>query len=90
MKPLNTTLTTRESRLLEALRSNPGMYFTRKQLMDFLSPGVKVLDRTVDVHIKSIRKKLPHLQDSIETVRGIGYRYASHSSSFKELISPPS
>ena len=35
-----------------------------------------VLERTIDVHIKTLRKKLGDEQEFIETVRGIGYRFA--------------
>lgn len=76
-----------ENRLLELLRQNPGTNFSRKQLLEVLVPGVKVLDRTIDVHIKSIRKKLPHLQECIETVRGIGYRFIPNPAT-SELINP--
>ncbi len=34
-----------------------------------------VLERTIDVHIRALRKKLGDLQDTIETVRGVGYRF---------------
>jgi two-component system phosphate regulon response regulator PhoB len=34
-----------------------------------------VLERTIDVHIRSLRKKLGEYADAIETVRGVGYRF---------------
>ena len=37
--------------------------------------GAIVLERTIDVHIKTLRKKLGGKQDYIETVRGVGYRF---------------
>lgn len=60
--------------LLAVLLEQPGRVFTRNQLLDRAWPdGGCVTDRTVDAHIKSLRKKLPDA-DCIETVRGVGYR----------------
>jgi two-component system, OmpR family, phosphate regulon response regulator PhoB len=53
----------------------PGRAFTRHQLMDAaIGEGAIVLERTIDVHIKTLRKKLG-ASDLIETVRGVGYRF---------------
>ena len=63
-----------EFELLAVLHKHPGRVFTRNQILDQAWPdGGCVTDRTVDAHIKSLRKKLgdPEL---IETVRGVGYR----------------
>jgi two-component system phosphate regulon response regulator PhoB len=68
-------LTPTEFRLLECLLRQPGRAFSRHQLMDAaIGEGAVVLERTIDVHIKTLRKKLgdPEL---IETVRGVGYRF---------------
>lgn len=63
-----------EFELLAVLLEQPGRVFTRDQLLDRAWPdGGCVTDRTVDAHIKSLRKKLPDA-DWIETVRGVGYR----------------
>jgi two-component system catabolic regulation response regulator CreB len=60
--------------LLAVFLEQPGRVFTRDQLLDRAWPdGGCVTDRTVDAHIKSLRKKLPDA-DCIETVRGVGYR----------------
>ena len=68
-------LTPTEFRLLECLLRQPGRAFTRHQLMDAaIGEGAIVLERTIDVHIKTLRKKLG-TSDLIETVRGIGYRF---------------
>jgi two-component system, OmpR family, phosphate regulon response regulator PhoB len=68
-------LTPTEFRLLECLLRQPGRAFTRHQLMDAaIGEGAIVLDRTIDVHIKTLRKKLG-TSDLIETVRGVGYRF---------------
>lgn len=68
-------LTPTEFRLLECLLRQPGRAFSRHQLMDVaIGEGAVVLERTIDVHIKTLRKKLGE-GDLIETVRGIGYRF---------------
>ena len=72
-KPVDLTPT--EFRLLECLVRQPGRAFTRHQLMDAaIGEGSIVLERTIDVHIKTLRKKLGSA-DLIETVRGVGYRF---------------
>jgi two-component system phosphate regulon response regulator PhoB len=68
-------LTPTEFRLLECLLRQPGRAFSRHQLMDAaIGEGAVVLERTIDVHIKTLRKKLGN-PDLIETVRGLGYRF---------------
>jgi two-component system phosphate regulon response regulator PhoB len=68
-------LTPTEFRLLECLLRQPGRAFTRHQLMDAgIGEGAVVLERTIDVHIKTLRRKLG-TNDLIETVRGVGYRF---------------
>lgn len=63
-----------EFELLAVLVKHPGRVFTRDQILDLAWPdGGCVTDRTVDAHIKSIRRKLGDA-DLIETVRGVGYR----------------
>jgi two-component system phosphate regulon response regulator PhoB len=69
-------LTPTEFRLLETLMRQPGRAFTRRDLMESaIGDGAIVLERTIDVHIKSLRRKLGHASDLIETVRGVGYRF---------------
>jgi two-component system phosphate regulon response regulator PhoB len=73
-------LTPTEFRLLECLLRQPGRAFTRHQLMDAaIGEGAIVLERTIDVHIKTLRRKLGDT-DLIETVRGVGYRFREQSS----------
>jgi two-component system phosphate regulon response regulator PhoB len=68
-------LTPTEFRLLECLLRQPGRAFSRHQLMDAaIGEGAIVLERTIDVHIKTLRRKLG-AADLIETVRGVGYRF---------------
>ena len=69
-------LTPTEFRLLECLLRQPGRAFTRAQLMDTaIGEGAVVLERTIDVHVKSLRRKLGAAGELIETVRGVGYRF---------------
>src|SRR5438093_537848 len=69
-------LTPTEFRLLEVLVRQAGRAFSRPELMDAaIGEDAMVLERTIDVHIKSLRKKLGAASDLIETVRGIGYRF---------------
>jgi len=69
------SLTPTEFRLLETLMKQPGRAFTRHDLMDAAVGDAIVLERTIDVHIKSLRRKLAESGDRIETVRGVGYRF---------------
>jgi len=67
-------LTRQEFKLLELLVRHPGRVFTREQVLDQAwGDGGLVTDRTIDVHIKTLRKKFAAF-DFIETVRGVGYR----------------
>jgi two-component system phosphate regulon response regulator PhoB len=69
-------LTRSEFRLLETLARQPGRAFDRSELIDAaLGEDTLVLERTIDVHIRALRKKLGPLAESIETVRGVGYRF---------------
>ena len=78
-KPIKLTL--REFDLLEYLMRKPGIVFTRETLLqtvwgwDFDGGS-----RTVDVHVQTLRQKLGDHADRIETVRGVGYRFADHIS----------
>ncbi|MBI3822933.1 MAG: response regulator [Planctomycetes bacterium] len=69
------TLTPTEFRLLETLMKQPGRAFTRHDLMDAAVGDAIVLERTIDVHVKSLRRKLGDTGAHIETVRGVGYRF---------------
>ncbi len=70
-------VTATEFRILHYLASRPGRVFSREQILSgALGPNAMVLDRSVDVHIRAIRKKLEERRDLIETVRGVGYRFA--------------
>ena len=69
-------LTFTEFRLLHLLARRPGWVFTRGQIVDGVQgQDVVVTDRSVDVHIVSLRRKLGEAGALIETVRGVGYRF---------------
>lgn len=73
-------LTRSEFRLLAALIQEPGRAYERSELIgSALGEDTLVLERTIDVHIRAIRKKLGDLADAIETVRGVGYRFKEPS-----------
>jgi len=72
-KPVRLTFT--EFRILHLLVRRPGWVFTRDQIVDEVQgEDVAVIDRSVDVHMVSLRRKLGHAGGYIETVRGVGYR----------------
>lgn len=74
-------LTPSEFRLLDTLIRHPGRAFERSELIDSaLGEDTLVLERTIDVHIRSLRKKLGDNADAVETVRGVGYRFQEPSS----------
>lgn len=69
-------LTPTEFRLLWALVRQPGRAFNRQDLMEAcMGDDALVLERTIDVHVKSLRQKLGEQAELIETVRGVGYRF---------------
>lgn len=69
-------LTLSEFSIILRLASNPGKVMTRNQLLDEMhSDDTFVLDRNIDVHIASLRKKLGPDFKGIQTVRGLGYRF---------------
>jgi two-component system phosphate regulon response regulator PhoB len=80
-------LTPTEFKLLDCLVRQPGRAFSRHQLMDAaIGEGSIVLERTIDVHVKTLRQKLARAGgsgDLIETVRGIGYRFREDKSEGK-------
>ena len=78
-KGKDVSLTVTEFLLLQALAQRPGFVKSRDQLMDVAyDEQVYVDDRTIDSHIKRLRKKMRSVDDdfsAIETLYGIGYRY---------------
>jgi two-component system phosphate regulon response regulator PhoB len=72
---VRTHLTPSEFKLLETLFKNRGTILTRDQLIEAVQgAGVAVVDRAIDTHVFSLRKKLGEFSNLIETVRGVGYR----------------
>lgn len=72
-------LTVVEFQLLNLLATNPGRIYSRDHLMDRIYPDQRVVnDRTIDSHIKKLRKKLSGIQSDhtlIHSVYGLGYKY---------------
>lgn len=71
-------LTPVEFRLLKTLATGPGRVYTRDQLLDKLYDDHRIVtDRTVDSHVKNLRRKLEQIrpeQDIIRSIYGVGYR----------------
>ena len=72
-------LTAVEFELLKVLASHPGRIYTREQLMDLMYRDQRIVsDRTVDSHVKKIRKKISAVlpdREIVHSVYGIGYKY---------------
>jgi two-component system alkaline phosphatase synthesis response regulator PhoP len=69
-------LTNTEFKLLHFLMRRPGLVFTRDQIVDGVhGDDYPVTDRSVDVQVVGLRKKLGDYGACIETVRGVGYRF---------------
>ena len=77
---LSINLTSTEFKILYTLASSSGRAFSREQLLNqVVGLGVVVVDRNIDVHIRSVRKKLGKEYSSlIETIRGVGYRFVEN------------
>lgn len=70
------SLTHTEFKLLEFMAFRPGIVLSRDKILDgVFGYDSASYDRTIDAHIKSLRKKLGKARDYIETVRGSGYRF---------------
>ena len=73
------TLTVTEFLILEALAQRPGVVKSRNQLLDIAyQDDVYVDDRTIDSHVKRIRRKFRGVDlqfDAIETLYGVGYKF---------------
>lgn len=72
-------LTLKEYELLQKFMENPGIVFSREQLLHSIWGAEYIGEtRTIDVHIGTLRTKLGKCGDYIETVRGVGYRLEAH------------
>jgi len=73
-------LTKTEFGILRTLAQNDGKVLTRKQLLHAVQGQTDlVTDRTIDVHLTSLRKKMGETGYLLETVRGVGYRLRSEN-----------
>ena len=69
-------LTATEFKLLALLLSRPGRVFTRQQIIERIHEGfAAVTDRSVDVQVVALRRKLLGRGEHVQTVRGVGYRF---------------
>jgi two-component system alkaline phosphatase synthesis response regulator PhoP len=76
LKGKQVDLTFTEFKVLQALAQRPGWVFTRQQIVDAVrGEDYAVTDRSVDVQIVGLRRKLGVYGQYIETVRGVGYRF---------------
>lgn len=69
-------LTLTEFKILGELLKQSGQVLTREKLRERALGNLNVTDRTIDVHMASLRKKLGPIGHHIETVRGVGYRFS--------------
>jgi two-component system alkaline phosphatase synthesis response regulator PhoP len=68
-------LTSKEFRILKVLMASEGKVLSRETILERAwEEGTHVLDRTVDVHVAKLRRKIPLLAKVIETVKDVGYR----------------
>ena len=73
-KPISLTAT--EFKLLEFMAKRAGVVLSREKILDSVfGYDCAIYDRTIDTHIKSLRKKLGKARGYIETIRGVGYRF---------------
>jgi len=69
-------LTATEFKILHFLARRPGWVFTRYQIVDGIrGPNYPVTERSVDVQVVALRRKLGSVGTAVETVRGVGYRF---------------
>ncbi len=75
-------LTSTEFKILQCLLNRIGHVFSRDDLIDFaLGKDISVVDRTIDVHITNLRKKIGRYGAQIESIRAVGYR-------FRDILTP--
>ncbi|MBX9766885.1 MAG: response regulator transcription factor [Bdellovibrionales bacterium] len=68
-------LTLTEFKILYELMTNPDKVLTRLELCERVLGRTNVTDRTIDVHVAALRKKVGDISREIQTVRGVGYRF---------------
>jgi two-component system, OmpR family, alkaline phosphatase synthesis response regulator PhoP len=67
-------LTAKEAGMLRLFVENPGRVLTRDIILERVWAETYITDRTIDSHVKELRKKLPPLSKMLKTVYGTGYR----------------
>ena len=76
LRGVDVVCTPTELRLLHHLARNRGRVFTRAQLLDkAIGQDVIVIDRNIDVHVATLRRKLKDYGARIVTIRGVGYKF---------------
>lgn len=70
-------LTPNEFRILQSLAVRPARVVTRAQLLEVITGGAVSCERTVDSHLCNLRRKLGPHRHWVQSVRGVGYRFAS-------------
>lgn len=76
-------LTAVEFKLLQLMAANPGRIYGRQQLMDKIYPDERIGDRTIDSHIKKLRRKIEAVDPKaklVHSVYGVGYKFEADSS----------
>ncbi len=69
-------LTPMQFKILYTLAKNPGRVYRRDELIDAAAgTDVIIIERNIDTHVKTVRKKLGDYADVIKTVRGVGYKF---------------
>ena len=76
---VDVALTLTEFKILGELLKQSGQVLTREKLRERALGNLNVTDRTIDVHMASLRKKLGTIGNQIETVRGVGYRFTDRA-----------
>lgn len=72
-------LTIGEFKLLELLAKQPGKVFSRNQIIEKINGSQYfATERSIDVQVAGLRKKLGYYNDAVETVRSVGYRFNEH------------
>jgi DNA-binding response OmpR family regulator len=83
------TLTPKEREILKLLLSNPGKIFSRERILGMVwRVHEDPLTNVVDVYVGRLRKKLGACGEPIETVRGMGYRYAERVKAMTDPLKP--
>jgi DNA-binding response OmpR family regulator len=67
-------LTTKENSMLRLFVENPGRVLTRDVILERVWSETYITDRTIDSHVKELRKKIPPLAKLLKTIYGTGYR----------------